>query len=52
MTSNDLKMTSKDKSDKTVSKKVKSKNILGGGGPNDDNPSNGRGIIEQAISSR
>ena len=52
MTSNDLKMTSKDKSDKLVSKKVKSKNNLGGRGPNDDNPSNRMDFIEQAISSQ
>ena len=49
--SNDLKsprMTSKDKNDKPVSKKVKSKNTLKGGDPN-DNPSNGRDLIEQAF---
>ena len=54
MTSNDVKMTSKgsNKNDKTVSKKVKTKNSLGGGRPNDDNPTQGSILIEQAFSSQ
>ena len=52
MTSNDLKrpqMTSKDTNEKA--KKLKTKNNLKGGNPNDVNPSNGRHNIEQAFSS-
>ena len=52
LTSNDLKrlqMTSKD-DDKTVSKKVKTKNNLKGGDPNEDTIL-GRDLIEQAFSS-
>ena len=40
ITSNDLKMTSKDKNNKLVSKEVISKNNLRGGDPN-DNPTQG-----------
>ena len=47
MTSNDVRMTSKNEN----GKKVKSKNILGGGDPTDDNPINGRDLIEQVFSS-
>ena len=53
MTSNDLKMTSKDpiENDKPVSKKVKSKNNLKGGDPN-DNTGNRGDSVEQAFSSQ
>ena len=53
-TSNDLKrsqMVSKDEIGKPVSKKLKSKNVLKVGYPNDDNPINGRDLIEQIFSS-
>ena len=49
-TSNDLKMTSKNTNEN--GNKVKSKNILRGGDPNDDNPIIGRVRIEQAFSSQ
>ena len=44
-------MTSKHENTKAVSKKVKSKNKLRGGDPNDDDPNNERDLIEQAFSS-
>ena len=50
LTSSDIKMTSKDENDKVASKKVKPKNKLRGLDPNDDNPSNGRHLIEQVFS--
>ena len=55
-TSNDLKrpqMTSKDvnENDTPVSKKIKTKNSLRGGDPNDVNPIHGSIHIEQAFSS-
>ena len=50
MTSNDLRLTSKDENDKAVSKKVKSKNNLKGGVPNDDDPFVGRDLFEQTFS--
>ena len=52
LTSKDLKITSKVQNYKAVSKKVKSKNNLGCGDPNDDVPINGRDLIEQAFSSQ
>ena len=48
LTSSDLKTTSKDEDDKVGSKKVKSKEILRGGNPNDDNPIKGRNLIERS----
>ena len=51
MTSNDLKMTSKNENYKLISKKVKTKNNLRGGVPNEDSI-HGRDLIEQAFSSQ
>ena len=52
MTGKDLKMTSEDKKDKIVSKKVKSKNHWKGGDKNAVTPSNGRDLINQRFSSQ
>ena len=43
-------MTSNE-TDKAVSKRVKTKSNLGGGDPNDVNPSNASILIEQVLSS-
>ena len=51
-TSNDLrgpKMSSEETNENDD--KVKTRNKLGGGDPNDDNPINGRDLIEQSFSS-
>ena len=50
MTSNDLKVTSKD-DDKAFSKKIKSKSNLRGRDPDDVNQSDGKNIFEPAFSS-
>ena len=49
MTSKDLRKTLKNTNENT--KRVKSKNNLGGGDPNDDNPINGRDLVEHVFSS-
>ena len=48
---NGPRMTAKDanENDKLVSRKVKIKNTLRGGDPNDVNPSNEKHLIEQAF---
>ena len=54
MTSNDLKVNSKhsNENEKPVFKKVRTKNNSRGGDLNDDNPSHGKILIEQAFSSK
>ena len=51
MTSNDVKKTWKE-NDKTVSKKVKTKNNWRGGNPNDDNPTQGNFVFEKTFPSQ
>ena len=54
MTSNDPKtlQTTSNENDRPVSKKVKTRNSLGGGDSNDVNHSNRRDLIEKVFSSR